>query len=288
MENNTFEECKNNVLQLMVNKGVYSYVQINSYEQYTHFMTSRIFKTLDLYCPNCKQDKTFLFNSYMDCKFGQRWKLISTEGKYDYIHYTYELIFKCPTCGEEIAFYFYYDETKKRIIKIGQYPSLYDISKDELKQYQKSSLISDDDMKQLYKAYTCASESYFVAAYTYMRRVFENLLSAAFNDNKGEIGLTEEKFRKMRSNEKLEKLKDYLAIDDEIYAPLYALLSVGIHSLTEEECGENFELLKSILLDILAEQKAKKEKKEKRKQIKTLYSKKEAEQKAENNAKDEK
>ena len=288
MENNTFEECKNNVLQLMVNKGVYSYVQINSYEQYKHFMSNRMFKTLDLYCPNCKLEKTFIIKACSDCDFNKQLDRVSSSGYQYYNSYTFELIFKCPTCGEEIAFYFYYDETKKRIIKIGQYPSLYDISKDELKQYQKSSLISDDDMKQLYKAYTCASESYFVAAYTYMRRVFENLLSAAFNDNKGRIGLTEEEFRGLRSNEKLEKLKNYLAIDDEIYKPLYALLSVGIHSLPEEECGENFELLKSILLDILAEQKAKKEKAEKRKQIKYLYSQKEAEKKAQNNAKDEK
>lgn len=281
------EMQESNVFDLFVNKGVYSYVKDITYDQYLFYLDKKVHKTLDLYCPACKGQKTFILKTISSCEYTRFVKTISMNGC-QYGYNVYEVIYECPTCKSEIAFYLFYDSTRARIIKIGQYPSLYDISRDELKEYQTSNLISDDDIGQLYKAYTCASESYFVAAYTYMRRVFENLLNNVFKDNVAKIGLTEVEFNKLRSNEKLEKLKDYLAIDDEIYKPLYALLSVGIHALTEEECGKNFELLKSILLDILAEQKAKKEKEEKRKQIKLLYSKKEAERKANSNATDEK
>lgn len=283
------QETTNIMMNLIVNKGNYSSVGHITYEQYMDFINKNIFYTLDLFCPKCNHEKTFVKQELTPVQLEKRIEHYSPiESDIQYTYVAHELKYTCPTCRKQIAFYLYYNKEKNKVIKIGQYPSFYDISRDELKEYQKSSLISDDDIKQLYKAYTCASESYFVAAYTYMRRVFENLLISAFITYQDEIGLSEKDFRGLRSDEKLEKLKAFLAIDDEIYKPLYALLSVGIHTLTEEECGENFELLKSILLDILAEQKAKKEKEEKRKQIKALYSKKEAERKANNNATDEK
>ena len=100
------------------------------------------------------------------------------------------------------------------------------------------------------------------------------MLLNVFNQNIEEIGITEEEYRKLRSDQKMEKIKPFLAIDEEIYKPLYSLLSAGIHSLTEDECCQEYSLLKSILLDILEEQKAKKEKEKKRREIQELYSKK--------------
>lgn len=75
-------------------------------------------------------------------------------------------------------------------------------------------------------------------------------------------------------DEKIKTIKPYLPIDDDIYKPLFELLSEGIHGLTEEECAENYGLLKNVLLDILAEFKAKKEKEAKRNEIKQLLAKK--------------
>jgi len=143
-----------------------------------------------------------------------------------------------------------------------------------LKKYQKNDLIDKESFEEIYKAEICASENYFVASYTYMRRVYENMLFNVFSQNAEEIGITEDEYRKLRSDEKMERIKPFLAIDEEIYKPLYALLSVGIHLLTEDECCQDYSLLKSILLDILAEQKAKKERELKRKEIQDLYSKK--------------
>ena len=140
-------------------------------------------------------------------------------------------------------------------------------------------MIDKESFSQLYKAEECASIGFYIAAYTYMRRVYESLLSSVFSQNIDKIGISEADFKKLRSDEKLNKIKDYLAIDDEIYLPLYKLLSAGIHTMSEEQCCEDYEVLKPILIDILAEQKAKKEKESNRAELKSLFSKRKGEMK---------
>lgn len=266
------EDVAIKLYDLLINKGTYEKVSDVDASVFEQFVSESGFPTLDLYCPNCKEDKTFV---YID------WNYINGLGTYKKGNLSYQNIrsiyYKCPTCGQSIFFLFHFDGNS--IIKLAQYPSLYDVSRDELKKYQKNQLIDKDSFKEIYKAETCASSGYYVAAYTYMRRVYETMLLFVFYQNKEEIGLTEDDFRKLHSDKKLEAIKDYLAIDDEIYLPLYGLLSAGIHAMTEEQCCEDYNVLKPILLDILAEQKAKKEKESKRKELKELFAKRKGEMK---------
>ena len=257
---------------LLMQKGTYakvSEVDANIFEQFT---SSNGFSTLDLHCPKCNENKTFV---YVD------WDYIKGLGGYvkgsNYYQNTRSIFYKCPTCGQCVLFIFHFDGNS--IIKLAQYPSLYDVSRDELKKYQKNKLIDKDSFREIYKAETCASSGYYVAAYTYMRRVYETMLMSVFTDNQGAIGLSEDEFRKLHSDKKLEAIKDYLAIDDEIYLPLYGLLSAGIHAMTEEQCCEDYVVLKPILLEILAEQKAKQEQADKRKELKELFAKRKGEMK---------
>lgn len=260
MEKSTLDKF----FDLIMHNGVYGKIRDIAEFDYYCFIYQEYFKTLDLYCPQCKENKTFIFN-----QIDELWHLGNVEVGRKSIAGNHEITYKCPTCNKIIAFYLFYNN--KEVIKVGQYPSLFDISRDELKKYQKNALIDQDNFEQIYKAEICASESYFVAAYTYMRRVYETLLGSVFNQNKDSIGITEEEFKKLRSDEKISKIKPYLAIDEKIYKPLYALLSVGIHSLSEEECGKDYDLLKVILLQILAAQKAKKEEETNQKRILELY-----------------
>ena len=257
---------------LLMEKGTYekvSEVDANIFETFT---STNGFSTLDLHCPRCKDNKTFVQVT---------WGEIDGLGGYQrgpqYHRNTRSLYYKCPTCGQCVLFIFHFDGNS--IIKLAQYPSLYDVSRDELKKYQKNKLIDKDSFREIYKAETCASSGYYVAAYTYMRRVYETMLMSVFTDNQGAIGLSEDEFRKLHSDKKLEAIKDYLAIDDEIYLPLYGLLSAGIHAMSEEQCCEDYVVLKPILLEILAEQKAKQEKADKRKELKELFAKRKGEMK---------
>ncbi len=263
---------KQEFLTLFDSKGVYGKIKDIKYEDYEKWTSMQSPQSLDLYCPICKENKTFVNNrSRANEIYGRSWK----NGRF--IYYLRELVYTCPTCEEEIYYSFLYKDGS--VMKLAQYPSLYDVSRDELKKYHKNDLIEKESFDEIYKAEVCASENYYVASYTYMRRVYENMLLKVFTQNIEEIGITEEEYRKLRSDEKMERIKPFLAIDEEIYKPLYALLSVGIHSLSEEECCEDYSLLKSILLDVLAEQKAKKEREKKRKEIQELYSKKKSENK---------
>lgn len=259
------KELINNLLQ---NLGIYCSVdQISQDNIKEVFGFKRVSNALDLFCPQCNQDKTFVLDRVSGSDI---------DGDFVINHYVYcnvNLVsYKCPTCGKKIIFVCLYDNNK--LIKIAQYPSLYQVRRDELKQYKKNNKIDENYFEEIYKADICAGEGYYVASYTYMRRVFENLIKNIFNENQEEIGYSYEDYLRLRMDEKIKTIKPFLPIDDDIYKPLFELLSEGVHGLTEEECAENYGLLKNVLLDILAEFKAKKEKEAKRKEIKQLLAKK--------------
>ena len=268
---------KEKLIDLLKNKGVYTKTSSCTFENFLYVCyRDNAPKSLDLCCPQCKAEKTFVF---------VRSEELNSLGTLQYNNGTNSnyyglikvLVYECPTCSERLIFALYFDGNC--IVKIAQYPSLFDVSRDELKKYQKNGLIDNESFSQLYKAELCASSSYYVAAYTYMRRVYETMLMSVFEQNQEDIGITEADFRRLHSDKKLEAIKDYLAIDDEIYLPLYGLLSAGIHAMTEEQCCEDYTVLKPILLEILAEQKAKKEKAAKRKELKDLFAKRKGEMK---------
>lgn len=263
---------KDKFYDLIINQGVYGKIKGVSFEEYINLI-SNPFSCLDLYCPICKSNKTFVYFEKGDLAcLGTKRIIINTIPNYESEIQT--LCYQCPNCRNRLIYIFLY--RNKEVIKIGQFPSLYDISRDDLKQYQKNKLIINN-FDEIYKADICASTGYFVASYTYIRRVFEVLLKSVFDLNRENMGLSEEAFKKLHADKKLEKIKPFLAIEDGIYIPLYSLLSEGIHALTEEECGKNYTLLKAILLNILFEQKTKEEKISNHKLIKDLYSKKIAE-----------
>jgi hypothetical protein len=264
------EEIKNKLYKLIMEGGVYSKVDGIDDGVMDDFSSRFImFDGLDLYCPQCKDNKSYVYaESNKNKELGTYLSNYSVNGC------LLSLVYVCPTCKEKLYLLFLYKNNS--IIKLAQLPSLYDVSRDELKKYQKNNLIDKDSFSEIYKADICASQSYNVAAYTYLRRVFENILKNVFKDHKSEIGISNEDFIKLPMDEKLKLIKPFFAIEDDIYKPLYSLLSQGIHALTEEECRENYNLLKAIIVDILVEEKAKKERNENRKMIKELLSQKKA------------
>ena len=268
------ETTKDKFEKILLKEGVYGQCKMTR-EEFNDFSYETLLKSLDLYCPKCKQNKTFIFDRcYSSQQLGSiNWMqepLVCLSA--NQLHY---LTYACPTCGEKVFYAFYFDGNKMH--KIAQYPSLMEVTRDELKEFDKSKLIDDSSYKEVYKAYECASSGFYVAAFTYMRRVYENLLLNLYKENKSEITVEEGIFERLKFDQKLELLKDYLAIEESIYKPLYSILSEGIHSSSEEECQKHFTLLKIVLLDILAEQKAKKEKAEKRKAMMDLFAEKKAE-----------
>lgn len=255
----------------LTQSGVYGKIKLKDKMDFNALHEDKkICKSLDLHCPVCKADKTFIRSDVRD---GYGFGSFIT---YDVGHMQYTcpnliyLLYKCPTCNQNL--YFALLKKDNEVIKLAQYPSLYDVSRDELKQYKKNDLIDEESFNQIYKADICASSGYFVAAYAYMRRVYETLMVSVFKQNESDMDISEEEFKKLGGHEKILKIRAHLAIEEGIYGPLYSLLSGGVHTYTEEECSTNYAFLKMVLLDVLAEQKAKKEREAKRKEILKLHS----------------
>ena len=142
-------------------KGIYGKTKDVSFVDFQKWTSTEAPSSLDLYCFKCKANKTFV-------KSQQETSEIFGKFYYNgaWLNGLKSIVFYCPTCGERIYYAFLYKDGC--VIKIAQYPSLYDVSRDDLKKYQKNDLIDKESFDEIYKAEICASESYFVASYTYL------------------------------------------------------------------------------------------------------------------------
>ena len=153
--------------------------------------------------------------------------------------------------------------------KIGQYPSLADLSFPELKEYRK--VMSRDDEKELKRAIGLYASGIGIGSYVYLRRIFERIIVTAGHKAISVGKIKEEDFGKARVNEKIKMLSDYLPkllVNNEAF---YGIVSKGIHELSEEECIEYFPVLKSFIMMILRQwEKMRKDEEEERELSKAL------------------
>ena len=269
MANELQESNINAFKNLMLTGGIYSSIDVDEHVKQSLIYASNAPQSLDLYCSKCNCEKTYVYTST---------EAVSKMGNVRFIYAGQSCrvcrltsyFYKCASCGQIVYYQFYCADDK--LIKLAQYPTLVDVRRDEYKRYEKNKLIDKDYFKEIYKAETCMSSGYFVAAYIYLRRVLENLIKNVFEKNKEEIGSTLEEFSVLRMDKKLSKISEYLPLDKGLYTPLYSLLSEGIHALSESECESNYKLIMCVVLDILAEEQADRERIARRKSINKVYS----------------
>lgn len=157
-----------------------------------------------------------------------------------------------------------------KVIKIGQYPSLADLTFPELKDYQK--VIDDADLRELKKAVGLYSHGIGIGSYVYLRRVFEKIIDLAKDQSLADGNIEAETYQKARMDERVKLLKDYLpAILAEIPA-FYGIVSKGIHELSEQECIKYFPVMHEAILMILSEWEQKRKALESEKELKSSIS----------------
>ena len=170
---------------------------------------------------------------------------------------------RCKRYGDIFLFSFFYDINKKHLIKIGQYPSIADFHIHKIKKYD--NLVPKYDLKEFTKAIGLAANGVGIGSFVYLRRIFENLILESFEEAKQEGKVKDEAFNKLRMDEKIELLNDYLPPFLVKNKSIYSILSKGIHELDENTCLEYFETMKlgiQIILDQKLERKKQKEKEE--------------------------
>lgn len=198
--------------------------------------------TLDFYCPECGQHSVFTVrkNNY------------STNSHYT--NYVFTLLFSCSRNGSHRAL-FVFRAHKGIIEKIGQIPSLAELALPDLRKYR--PVLGGARFKELTRAIGLATHGVGVGAFVYLRRIFESLIEEAHQLALSDTGWDEDEFSRARMDEKIGILKDHLPKFLVQNRGLYGILSVGVHTLSEEECLAAFPAVRlaiELILDDLLEE----------------------------------
>lgn len=159
----------------------------------------------------------------------------------------------------------------QRMRKIGQYPSVADLTFPELDTYKKD--ISSNDRKELRRAIGLYAQGIGVGSYVYLRRVFERIIDKAKDYAIGDQKLNLDDYQKAKMDQKIQMLRGYLPAILTENKGIYGIISKGIHELAEEDCIEYFPILQEAIFMILRQWKQKREELESTKAITSKIAK---------------
>lgn len=140
------------------------------------------------------------------------------------------------------------------ITKIGQYPSLADLARDELRVYRRAL---GPFYVEFNRAVGLAAHDVGIGAFVYLRRVFESLLREAEEQALKDGAVSVEALGAARIDDKISLLADFLPPRLVENRTLYGILSKGLHELGEEECRNHFGVVRAGI-EIILEEKVQK------------------------------
>jgi hypothetical protein len=154
------------------------------------------------------------------------------------------------------------EDATVRFQKIGQFPSVFDQATEKLRRYR--AVLSAEDVQELNSALICNSHGFHVAAYTYLRRVFERRIEVAHAAAKADPKWDDAAYSPSAFMEqRIELLRDHLPGFLVEHRKLYNVLSRGIHELEEKDCAEGYDVVHlgvSLILDEEIERKIRSDK----------------------------
>ncbi len=136
-------------------------------------------------------------------------------------------------------------------MKIGQYPTIADLSSIEVQKYRK--VLGEELYKEFTRAIGLVSHGIGIGAFVYLRRIFEHLIEEAHQKNAAVEGWDENAYKTSRMDDKIELLKGSLPDFLVSNRKLYAILSKGIHELDESICLSAFHVTRTGIEMILDE-----------------------------------
>ncbi len=135
------------------------------------------------------------------------------------------------------------------MMKIGQFPSVADMSIPELKKYRK--VMTKEDERELKRAIGLNAQGIGIGSFVYLRRIVERMIMQA-GDKAIKAGkINAEEFKNAKVDKKIKMAADYLPkslVDNTVF---YGIVSKGIHELSEDDCKEYFPVLQSFIIMVL-------------------------------------
>jgi hypothetical protein len=211
---------------------IYTPISIGSIDDKDFINLITFNQTIDAYNPALKENTTYRVSN---CRINNADYFY----KYGGMEY-FEL--NCVRTGESFYVFVFYDKKNLIFQKIGQFPSIADYHISQIKKYDK--VLSKDKLKEFTRAIGLAANGVGIGSFVYLRRIFEELIEEAHIKAKVVANWNDDIYLKQRMAEKIELLKDFLPAFLVENKSLYGILSVGIHSLKEEECLAYFETVK--------------------------------------------
>ncbi len=155
--------------------------------------------------------------------------------------------------------------------KIGQFPSVADLSFPELKEYNK--ILSNEDLKEFKRAIGLFAQGIGVGSFVYLRRIFERIIDTAKQRAITDGAIEEETYIKSHVDERIKMLEKYLPkvlVESTVF---YGIVSKGIHELSEQDCILFFPVLRDFIFLILRQWEQTRKEKETEEEIKKSLSK---------------
>jgi len=251
----------NKINNFLVNTGLYIYVpfsddECNELATLLCVISGRMshsditFHKFDAYCPSCKKET--VYNLIADNP--------SSYSEISQLRYTRRLVSAVCTRNNSHTIAFWFQTSGDGIVKIGQTPPVKEILTSSISRYKK---LLSNDLIELQTAIQLHSHGVGIGSFVYLRRIFENLIITAFEENKSTIVDANVFYQKRRMEEKIEVVKLFIPPFISSNRNIYGILSKGIHELDEHECLAFFPVLKESI-EMILEQKIKlKEEKEK-------------------------
>jgi hypothetical protein len=229
---------------------------------------------VDGFCPHCKRDSTFKVEG-ISIVSGTSWENIKRRHAHD------EFAITCSRDANHKIQYFV-ELRHLKIRKIGQLPSVADIAIDEARQ-KYSAVLKDENWSEFYKAIGLAAHGEGIGSFVYLRRVFERLIFSRFMEHKQEKTWDESEFTRLRMDEKIAFLKDFLPNYLVSAKKLYSIFSLGIHELDNNQCLSFFDVGKRSIIVVLEEDLRMRKDQEERKKLTEAIAKFENNPKGETN-----
>lgn len=294
------DPSKNTFAQFLVNAGLYDKYEVTqtNIQDLIDVLCGNV--RVNIFCKECGETRTYTMGEVMFPMEGHDGNVMRSLGKeleghqhvqklrdtprpgeqnnesewywtnWQTQEYTRVMVFQYRCAFDEQHFTDYVVRSfENTIVKIGQYPTVADMTFPELENYKK--VISKEDRKELRRAIGLYASGIGAGSYVYLRRIFERILFTARKNAGDAIG--EEVFNNAHVNQKITMLKDYLPNMLTSNPTLYGVISKGIHELSEEECLAYFPVVKDCIFMILDEWEEIRKKQEKEKTVNAALSK---------------